>query len=143
MARKAIDMTGQVFGYLKAEHRAGRSGAGKSALWVCKCQLCGRLTVVSRVDLLSGKIKSCGCLLRMTKDQKQALPGAAAPERREAYEQEESTLCWNCANAVGGCSWSQSFEPVEGWDAVPCIIRGNGIEVPSFRVLSCPLFERD
>lgn len=84
MSGKAVDMTGQVFGYLEVMRRAVRSGPGRSALWVCKCRICGRLTVVSRSDLLSGKIKSCGCLPRMTKAQKQALPGAAVPERRES-----------------------------------------------------------
>lgn len=142
MSGKAVDMTGQVFGYLEVMRRAVRSGPGRSALWVCKCRICGRLTVVSRSDLLSGKIKSCGCLPRMTKAQKQALPGAAVPERRESGGYGQS-LCWVCANALGGCSWSQSFEPVEGWDAVPCIIHGNGMEVPSFHVRSCPQFVRD
>lgn len=27
------------------------------------------------------------------------------------------TLCWSCDNACGGCSWSRSLTPVEGWDA--------------------------
>ena len=27
------------------------------------------------------------------------------------------TLCWNCGNACGGCSWSDDLEPVEGWHA--------------------------
>lgn len=48
-----------------------------------------------------------------------------------------TTLCWDCANAVGWCSWSKDFTPVDGWDAeyVP--------DKDSYRVIACPLFERD
>lgn len=28
-------------------------------------------------------------------------------------------LCWDCANACGGCNWSARYEPVSGWDATP------------------------
>lgn len=27
------------------------------------------------------------------------------------------SICWMCAKAGGGCSWSERFEPVEGWTA--------------------------
>lgn len=27
------------------------------------------------------------------------------------------TLCWDCQNACGGCSWSKAFKPVNGWTA--------------------------
>ena len=47
------------------------------------------------------------------------------------------TLCWDCANAVGRCCWSDRFEPVEGWDAV------YDAEKDSYHVIACPLFERD
>lgn len=33
----------------------------------------------------------------------------------------DGSLCWDCKNAVPhgehGCSWSESFDPVPGWDA--------------------------
>lgn len=32
-----------------------------NSFFICQCD-CGKLTVVSRFDLLSGKVKSCGCL---------------------------------------------------------------------------------
>lgn len=56
------------------------------------------------------------------------------------------TLCWDCAKACGGCSWSDHFEhsPVPGWEAEETHLRldnnGNGT---SYIVLSCPEFERD
>lgn len=47
------------------------------------------------------------------------------------------TLCWDCANALGFCNWSQRLEPVEGWDAqwVP--------DKETYHVSDCPLFIRD
>ena len=54
------------------------------------------------------------------------------------------TLCELCANAYGGCSWSEKNvqRPVEGWDAIR-----NDVLVAarkyseSYIVLDCPLFE--
>ena len=33
-------------------------------------------------------------------------------------ENKIQNICWDCQNAVGRCSWSRDFTPVEGWDAV-------------------------
>ena len=49
------------------------------------------------------------------------------------------SLCWDCRNAVGGCEWSQSFTPVDGWEAIPRTIRDDD----SFLVIKCPKFEED
>lgn len=49
------------------------------------------------------------------------------------------SLCWDCKNAVGGCEWSQSFTPVDGWEAIPRTI-GNE---DSFCVIKCPKFVED
>jgi hypothetical protein len=56
----AKDITGQRFGMLTVMKRAGTNKYRK-ALWKCKCD-CGRTTVVSSVDLVTGNTKSCGCL---------------------------------------------------------------------------------
>ena len=54
------------------------------------------------------------------------------------------TLCWNCSNAYGQCSWSKDFTPVEGWNAerkdVKVTVQGY---VTSYIVFECPLFEGD
>lgn len=55
----------------------------------------------------------------------------------------EHTLCWDCANCVGGCSWSSKGQPVEGWRARPTKIRFSGETTDSFIVYHCPKFERD
>lgn len=55
------------------------------------------------------------------------------------------TLCWECKNACGGCSWSDgSFTPVEGWDAKPTqLVREGKKAMPSYQVISCPKFDPD
>ena len=55
-----------------------------------------------------------------------------------------NTLCWACENAVpnengNGCSWSECFIPVEGWNAKETVV---GDDVPSFYVYDCPEFVR-
>ena len=58
----------------------------------------------------------------------------------------QQTLCWDCANATGGCSWSMHTEhkPVEGWNAIRRDIHNKYSEpVESYIVISCPEFVRD
>lgn len=65
------------------------------------------------------------------------------------FEKKE-TLCWRCKNAVPdkkkgtGCSWSKSFEPVEGWDAKEVQIKlYEGKSCTSYIVKKCPMFKED
>lgn len=55
----------------------------------------------------------------------------------------DQTLCWNCKNCFGGCSWSEKFEPVEGWNAERTLIKYFNVVTPSFLVRDCPLFVED
>ncbi len=54
------------------------------------------------------------------------------------------TLCWDCAKAIGGCSWADEFKPVKGWKA---IVHGRNIDgeldQTGYKVLRCPEFKRD
>ena len=52
---------------------------------------------------------------------------------------DEYALCWDCANATGGCSWSEKLRPVKGWKAIPTHKK----EFDSWLVIQCPKFERD
>lgn len=55
-----------------------------------------------------------------------------------------TTLCWDCANACGGCSWSsREAQPIDGWDATPMKVNMNPHLVDSYIVHSCPQFVRD
>lgn len=60
-------------------------------------------------------------------------------------DKESTTICWDCAKAYGGCSWSAKFEPVAGWTAEKMIRqrwrRGMDEEWESYDVRECPEFE--
>lgn len=60
------------------------------------------------------------------------------------------TLCWDCANATGSCSWSDHFDhkPVDGWEAIETTIKVHNPSCDadlnrSYVVISCPEFIRD
>lgn len=57
---RAIDLTGQRFGRLKAIERAENTKDNK-AQWICECE-CGSTVVVSASNLRRKSTKSCGCL---------------------------------------------------------------------------------
>ena len=56
------------------------------------------------------------------------------------------TLCWDCANACGGCSWSDHWlhTPIEGWTAIRNDLKTKeGETTESYIVFECPEFIRD
>lgn len=54
------------------------------------------------------------------------------------------SICWDCANACGKCSWSRNFTPVKGWEAIPTkIIASKSFNASSYIVCACPKFDRD
>lgn len=62
-----------------------------------------------------------------------------------------NTLCWQCANAFGGCCWTGrdehgviQFQPVPGWNAEPTMIAAPGGKILlSYCVFQCPEFVPD
>ena len=56
---RAKDLRGQKFGRLTVLYRV--KNIGKHTIWKCKCE-CGTLKIVRQDALISGQIKSCGCL---------------------------------------------------------------------------------
>jgi hypothetical protein len=58
-------ITGQIFGRLKALRRVGRNNR-RCSRWECRCQ-CGRLTIARLDQLRDGTTKSCGCWYRDTR----------------------------------------------------------------------------
>lgn len=69
-------------------------------------------------------------------------------KRGETAQKRTGTLCWDCANYCGGCSWSRNFTPVEGWSAnlhrSDRYNHGKLIGVTeSYEVISCPEFVSD
>lgn len=60
----------------------------------------------------------------------------------------KTQLCWTCARACGGCSWSAEFKPVRGWKAKKTklyVDRGehNKHYTTSYRIKECPLYKDD
>lgn len=61
----------------------------------------------------------------------------------------KDTLCFSCQNAVPnkekclGCPWSESFEPVEGWNAMPTTLSESDGIIDSYLVLECPMYIPD
>ena len=54
---------------------------------------------------------------------------------------EGTSICINCANSTGLCSWSSQLIPVPGWSAVKHKIHDSSYY--GFRVDKCPLFTRE
>lgn len=61
--KELTEIAGKTFGRLTAVRFSCR--AGNSAIWECMCA-CGTTKLVRRQHLLSGSIKSCGCLIGET-----------------------------------------------------------------------------
>lgn len=61
------DRTGQIFGKLKvisfARYELKQNSGGRKLIWNCECE-CGNEKEVENSNLISGNVKSCGCLLR-------------------------------------------------------------------------------
>ena len=63
---------------------------------------------------------------------------------REEAILKKSQLCWRCAYAIGGCSWSDRLKPVQGWKAkLTTRKEHDGYVFKSYRILSCPQFKSD
>ena len=60
----------------------------------------------------------------------------------------KTQLCWTCARACGGCSWSANFQPVKGWTATKTIMnvdRGayEKRRIKTYKIRACPLYVCD
>ncbi len=56
----------------------------------------------------------------------------------------KENICFDCINAVGGCSWSQFFKPVKGWTAKRTKIKVNETTtLKTYYITACPLFIQD
>lgn len=67
-----------------------------------------------------------------------------------------TNICFDCINSVPdrqghGCPWSERFEPVPGWTAVPSKLLVNTSKkhrtykyyADTYRIIDCPQFIRD
>jgi hypothetical protein len=54
--------------------------------------------------------------------------------------------CWSCTKACGGCSWSKSLKPIEGWKAEKRILqtaRKYEPQIETYKILYCPEYEKE
>lgn len=78
-------------------------------------------------------------------------PREKKQKKPSKVEYQSTQLCWTCANACGGCEWSDHLEPVPGWDATPTSRvlkvggkgKGGTRVASSFVIHTCPKFRRD
>lgn len=82
------------------------------------------------------------------KNTDKAVAIADAAVNRGMDVQYYGTLCWECANATGGCSWSKKFIPVEGWTAKRTTMTlgyntGRPRKATSYVVKKCPEYTPD
>ena len=70
-------------------------------------------------------------------------------KQRLLEQKNKQSICWDCANCYGGCSWSERFIPVAGWEAEQRNISGHNKgeyekeAIISYRVDKCPMFVQD
>lgn len=103
---------------------------------------------ISRLRMLEFKFDSKIQSWRGHKNFDEALAVAEqAKQKSKTCWHKYATLCWECDNCYGGCAWSRSFKPVEGWTAIPTeahITNGKYSEVRhGYTVLKCPEFVKD
>lgn len=79
-----------------------------------------------------------------------AIAEAAIKKAKENSDKFHGTICWNCSNATGNCSWSKNFTPIDGWKAKKTILNlgysdysGKPKKAVSYIVKKCPEFEPD
>lgn len=88
------------------------------------CSVCGKVITKSK------RTKYCSKVCANKANQ-----ACLEEQRKKRQKRRILSLCWDCQNACGGCSWSRCFEPVAGWEAKP--------SEDSFFVINCPQFIPD
>ena len=62
--------------------------------------------------------------------------------QRESYA-DRMSLCMDCKNSCGNCTWSSKYKPVNGWKASKTIIQDSHRNIPSYKVEECPCYCAD
>lgn len=99
LGRQSVDLTGQIFGRLKALHPEGENKSKDSVIWICECSCTpGKTVSVPARDLVSENTKSCGCLqtdfVRSLKDYNQqhhTVDGVFVPLLRQKVQTNNKT----------------------------------------------------
>ena len=120
--KKAIDLTGQVFGRLTVLERV-KLPTSEYVVWLCKCS-CGRMTKVRSYHLRKGRIVSCGCYQKeMTSkarrthgETKTRLYGIWVGMKRRCYWEGDKCYYIYGSRGITVCDeWKNSFEAFRDW----------------------------
>lgn len=124
--RRFLDLSGSIYGELEVLNPIPDERSERGCrLYLCRCS-CGKLVKKGTDELRHRSSNNhCGDI----RHQK-------TPKQR----------CWTCANAYGGCEWSEfkNPQPVPGWDAKPTKIRiSEGLFDDSYAIRDCPKYIPD
>lgn len=118
---KFADLTGQKFARLTVLERDGVMG-GHTA-WVCRCD-CGNIKRVQSTHLISGQVRSCGCLRRELAAERHTTHGKYGTRLYRIYH-DMKKRCFNKtdpkypyygARGITICpEWVESFEAFYEW----------------------------
>lgn len=94
-AGKKFDLTGKRFAFLTAEKRLEERKKG-SCLWLCRCD-CGRYYKGKTHDLISGRVKSCGCIpSRVPEDLTGRRYGSLTVLELSGERKKNGAVVWKC-----------------------------------------------
>lgn len=116
---KALDLRGKRFTRLVAIERVENAPNGL-AVWKCQCD-CGNITFVRSSNLMSGAVKSCGCLTRDNayhthRMSKSRLYQKWASIKNRCYYKSAQNYRNYGARGIKMCDeWANSFEKFRDW----------------------------
>ena len=59
--------------------------------------------------------------------------------KKQPTASKSDQICWLCKKATNsGCNWSKSFQPVDGWKAIPAETSSGSA---TYKIIYCPEFE--
>jgi len=98
--RKYKDISNQRFGILTAIHPTDARSNSGSVIWECLCD-CGNTVEVRSSDLVSGYIRSCGCLKAKAKDLTGQRFGRLTVIRPVKEQESKRSIIWECTCDCG------------------------------------------
>jgi hypothetical protein len=115
-----------------------------------KCEKCGGKLLLRHTDEKNRIIRRCRVcsecgekLITFELPEKTLIERFGELDKKSRGKVAPETLCWECYNSLGFCSWSSRNEPVSGWVAEPTVIENEGVSVRSYRVIVCPQFIKE
>lgn len=122
----AINLIGSRFGRLTVIEKAEKAACGATR-WKCRCD-CGNEVIVQYSNLKSGKTKSCGCLNRENRAERNTKHGGSVRGHVDrlyrvwrgmigrCYDKRNVSYCWYGARGITVCpEWRHNYEAFREW----------------------------